>query len=294
MNTTPDSVKNRGWDFAWSKLDQDMKQLYTTGRLGSIHQLWARCYFEDLWTFMGPQAEQARYLELGAGRGTTSMYLAGKGCSVTMLDLSEEGFRVARTNFAESGLRIPEMVVGDAEDTGLPGESFDCVFSMGLLEHFEDPTQLLAETYRLLAPGGRQFALVVPDRPDASWLTNICFAPWRAPRTLAPNWLKQRLKRMLGHGVAGKQEPTLIRTGLGGADYRRILEKLGAEDIRSVPYNCFHQVYRSETLDSAVVLPLYRILLGIYRKLGKRPLLKTFASIASSEVVTYRKPRTAK
>lgn len=106
------------------------------------------------------------------------MYLASRNCDVTMLDLSTEGFRVAKENFAREGVRLPKMVVADASNTGLRDGSYDCIYSIGLLEHFIDPRGVLKETMRLLAPGGRHFGVVIPERPaSVHWLTNTLFAP---------------------------------------------------------------------------------------------------------------------
>src|ERR1700730_12524060 len=95
------------------------------------------------------------------------MYPTSTGCDVTMLDRSSAGFKVARANFTAEGLRLPEFVQADAQQTGLPSESYDCIVSIGLLEHFEDPRPVLAESLRLLRPGGLQFAVVIPERSDS-------------------------------------------------------------------------------------------------------------------------------
>ena len=42
----------------------------------------------------------------------------------------------------------------DARKMPFSAESFDFVYSVGLLEHFEDPMALLAEQYRVLRTGG--------------------------------------------------------------------------------------------------------------------------------------------
>src|SRR5262249_14202679 len=71
------------WDRAWKNLADDDPAavvVFTRGRPRTVRQLYQRAYFEDLWALMGGRAKGARYLELGCGRGTTSMYLASRGC----------------------------------------------------------------------------------------------------------------------------------------------------------------------------------------------------------------------
>ena len=46
------------------------------------------------------------------------------------------------------------MHQADVRKTGLLAESFDVIFSQGLLEHFPDPQPVLTEMNRLLKPGG--------------------------------------------------------------------------------------------------------------------------------------------
>src|SRR6185312_8323634 len=88
-------------------------------------------------------------------------------------------FEVAKVNFAEEGLTLPKLVHGDARDTHLLSEDYDCVFSIGLLEHFEDPRPVLIESARLLRPGGLHFAVIMPERSTS--IRNLAFAlfrPW--------------------------------------------------------------------------------------------------------------------
>ena len=135
------------WDNIWKSIDVEKKQLYSEGPPRNITQLAHRGYFEDLCYYMGNRAYSARYLEVGAGRGTTAMYLSKQECDVTMLDLSPEGFRMAEANFKRHGIKLPAMIIADAQNTGLPDCSFDCVYSIGLLEHFIDPLPLLRKHF---------------------------------------------------------------------------------------------------------------------------------------------------
>jgi SAM-dependent methyltransferase len=262
-----------------------MVQLYTPGTPRTIHQFWQRCYFEDLWAYMGEQAPRARYLEVGAGRGTTSMYLASRNCDVTMLDLSSEGFRVAKQNFAREGLRVPKMMVGDASSAGLREGSFDCILSIGLLEHFTDPRMVLEETLRLLAPGGLHFGIVIPERrASVRWLTNTMFAPWKTARGIAGTVVRG-LRRQNG---GGKTQP-VYRNDLQSSYYVKTLQELDATEIQCIPYNPYHPVYDPGFLESAVLLPAYRVHAGIGKLLHKQPLLKTHEGIASCDLLTFRK-----
>ena len=56
-----------------------------------------------------------------------------------------------------------DFVISDATKTEIKSNSFDIVASIGLLEHFEDPRELLIESLRI-AKNGDIFFYVVPDQ----------------------------------------------------------------------------------------------------------------------------------
>lgn len=290
MSTSPSETAPREeeWDSSWSSLERHMVQLYTAGPLRTIHQFWQRCYFEDLWKAMGPNAAGGSYLELGAGRGTTSMYLASRGCDVTMLDLSVAGFRVAEANFRREGLPAPKLVQADARDTRLAAESYDCVFHIGLLEHFEAPHPLLVEAVRLLRPGGLQFAVIMPERSaHIRFLTLALLRPWALGRELMPATVRRRMRARTSP-VACRMAP-MLRTGYTRADYLAMLKGLPVEDVGCVPYNPYHPVYRSDAWEAAITIPLYRLHRGMKKLFGKEPSFRTAAGLASCDLLTFRK-----
>ncbi|MBC7977120.1 MAG: 3-demethylubiquinone-9 3-O-methyltransferase [Myxococcales bacterium] len=92
-----------------------------------------------------------RVLDLGCGAGFLSNYLAMRGHDVTGIDTTPENLTVARANDASRSARYE---LGDACALPYAAGSFDVVCAMDLLEHVEDPGQLIAEASRVLAPGG--------------------------------------------------------------------------------------------------------------------------------------------
>jgi GT2 family glycosyltransferase/SAM-dependent methyltransferase len=94
-------------------------------------------------------------LEVGCGRGATLLELAKNGADVVGLDYSEEALAVCRALQKRDGIMgHAKFVNGDARRLPFPSESFDFVFSVGLIEHFQEPVTLLAEQYRVLRTGG--------------------------------------------------------------------------------------------------------------------------------------------
>lgn len=67
-------------------------------------------------------------------------------------------------------------VAADAQALPFPDSTFDAVLSINLLEHLPDPSVLVREAARVLAPGGR-FLAVTPNG-DAEWLLDL-IERWR-------------------------------------------------------------------------------------------------------------------
>lgn len=111
-------------------------------------------------------------LEVGAGRGTMSMYFADAGFDCTLLDACEKPLEQAKLQFERHGLKC-ETHVGDAMQLPFEDESFDVVFSYGLMEHFENIFPPILEQARVLRSGGLLVSYVVPDneneRCDFRW-----------------------------------------------------------------------------------------------------------------------------
>jgi len=98
-----------------------------------------------------------RVLEVGCGIGTDSINFARAGAVLTAVDLSPESLRVAekRADVMGVGDRI-RFAQANAEEltTTLAGESFDLVYSFGVVHHTPNPERALAEMQKLVAPGG--------------------------------------------------------------------------------------------------------------------------------------------
>jgi SAM-dependent methyltransferase len=102
--------------------------------------------------------EGMRVLDLACGVGTISCWLAGvvgATGSVVGIDVNPGQLEVAKGHWQQcEGLPPVEFLEASAYETGLPADSFDLVHCRLLLCHLTRPTDVLAEMYRVLRPGG--------------------------------------------------------------------------------------------------------------------------------------------
>ena len=114
-----------------------------------------------------PISAGAQILDLGAGFGGASRYLAGAyGAEVTALNLSEvENERHRRSNVqADLEDRIA-VIDGNFENIPCPDAHFDVVWSQDALLHSGKRSEVLREVDRVLKPGG-QFIFTDPMQAD--------------------------------------------------------------------------------------------------------------------------------
>lgn len=94
-----------------------------------------------------------RALDIGCGGGLLAEEFARLGCAVVGVDPSEESLAAARAHAAKQGLPISyQRATGEA--LPFPDESFDIVYCCDVLEHVTDLGRVIAETARVLKPGG--------------------------------------------------------------------------------------------------------------------------------------------
>jgi SAM-dependent methyltransferase len=122
--------------------------------VGPRHELREKLLLRELLA-VGPGRE---ILNAGAGLGSFTALLEGRGFSVTSSDVSEPALH-------HLSARVDGPVVR-ADLTKLPfaAESFDAVVLGEVLEHVEDDRAALTDVHRVLRPGGT-LALSVPANP---------------------------------------------------------------------------------------------------------------------------------
>ena len=93
-------------------------------------------------------------LEIGIGMGTDSVQFARCGARLTGIDLTRRAVEITTQRFARAGL-AGRFEVADAEQLPFGDESFDLVYSYGVLHHTPDTQRAIDEVCRVLKSGGQ-------------------------------------------------------------------------------------------------------------------------------------------
>jgi 2-polyprenyl-3-methyl-5-hydroxy-6-metoxy-1,4-benzoquinol methylase len=95
-----------------------------------------------------------RVLEIGCAPGKHLAYLAKmRGAKVYGLDYSEPGIANSRELFRRLGLEA-EFRCEDLFSSTFPERSFDLVYSLGVVEHFQNPKPAIESHLAMAKPGG--------------------------------------------------------------------------------------------------------------------------------------------
>ncbi len=109
----------------------------------------------------------ASMLEVAAGGGGLSAYMAARGCEVTANDLREEVLRGSLAEI-EGGekvrLRVGNILELDAAEVG----QFELVVACEVIEHVAHPDQFLAKLKTFVKPGGH----LLLTTPNGAYLRN--------------------------------------------------------------------------------------------------------------------------
>ena len=94
-----------------------------------------------------------RLLEVGCGMGSDLLQFARGGALCTGVDLTPRSIEISRHRFSLYGER-GDFVLSDGEHLPFADESFDVVYSNGVLHHTPDTAGAIREVHRVLRPGG--------------------------------------------------------------------------------------------------------------------------------------------
>jgi SAM-dependent methyltransferase len=93
-------------------------------------------------------------LEVGCGQGFVSIHVSDWAEEVVGIDISNNSVKVANKGKQELGRNNVSFLTGDAENLEFENNSFEFVYSIGVLHHTPDTQKGINEIYRVLKPDG--------------------------------------------------------------------------------------------------------------------------------------------
>jgi ubiquinone/menaquinone biosynthesis C-methylase UbiE len=114
---------------------------------------WQHIPFEQVIPFDDLQSKDV--LEIGIGCGTHAQIIAPHCKSFTGIDLTDYA-----VNCTAKRLPSAKLMRMDAEKMEFPDNSFDFIWSWGVIHHSSNTRQILKEMHRVLRPGGKATVMV--------------------------------------------------------------------------------------------------------------------------------------
>ena len=107
-------------------------------------------------------------LEIGLGQGADAEQIVRRGAIWSGIDLTAEAVERVRLRFALRGLSFNQLLQGSALEMPFADNTFDMVYSFGVLHHIPNILQAQSEIARVLKPGGELICMLY-----AKWSLNF-------------------------------------------------------------------------------------------------------------------------
>jgi len=204
----------------------DAKQLETALSFGfewtrfpEMYDEWRRSFLE----YMQPHPAEfflgKKVLDAGCGNGRFAYYAAKYGADVWAMDLGP-AVEVAQRNTAKAGKA--QVIQADLHRPPFALESFDFVYSIGVLHHLPDPEAAFHNLLRFLKPGG-EIQIYLYWKPEQQPIKRTLLALVTAVRTVTT-----RLPHTLNYALAFPA--AVLAFALFVWPYR-ILRKIGLKSL---------------------------------------------------------------
>ena len=203
-------------------------------------------------------------LEIGVGGGADFMSWLNAGAIPTGIDLTEAGILATKQRLASAGFSEDsyQLGTGNAEALTFEDETFDIVYSYGVLHHTPDTRTAFAEAWRVLKPGGRLKAMVYHVPSVTGWLLWIryCF--------LTGKWLRTPRSAIYDHLESPGTKAYTV------PEMRSMLEELGVVKMNLTSKLVFGDLLLNQP-SNKYKAPIYSLIWKLYprwliRMLGDR------------------------
>lgn len=141
---------------SWQPLWNDIFASRSWGAYPSEHliRFIAKNYYKV------PERRKVKILDLGAGVGANTFYLAREGFDTYAVDGSAVAIEIIRKSLAQESLEA-SLMVGDVGNLQVEDEYFDCIVDINCImcNTYEISKKIIAHAATKLKPGGRLFSM---------------------------------------------------------------------------------------------------------------------------------------
>ncbi len=135
-----------------------------------------------------------KVLEVGVGAGTDHLQWKRAGTDLYGVDLTQAAIDTTRARFATYGFDANLQRI-DAEKLPFEDNTFDIVYSWGVIHHSERPDLIFNEVKRVLRPGGVFIGMLYGRRSPLVvklWIRHALFKgkPWRSAADVVWNHME--------------------------------------------------------------------------------------------------------
>jgi len=228
------------WKSLYSSLYDDVDATLTREQLmQGIDDL------EDMFRFRGHMStveialdglKGLRVLEIGPGAGGHSALLAKYGAVMSSVDITYDRARATNAKFRMMGNTAEgcQGLQSDGENLPFADNTFDIVYSNGVLHHSPDTQAAINEVFRVLKPGGQAVIMLYCKSSWHYWINMVlCVGVLQGKLLSGDNWLGRATE------WGGKNKQTVenpITRCYTAAEMRRMFGQFEAITLRKTDF----------------------------------------------------------
>jgi len=145
-----------------------------------------------------------KVLEIGTGMGTDHINLARQQAHLHGVDLTPRHLEITRERLRSQQL-VSGLAHADAEELPFPDDTFDFVYSFGVVHHSPDTVRAVSEIRRVLRPGGRCWITVYHKHSLFFW-----WSVFLVNHLAAGGWRRRSLREQLSLIEYPNDNPNLV------------------------------------------------------------------------------------
>ncbi len=185
-------------------LKEQVRNYWSKAPCGSTtakSRIFSREYFEEIEEYRyGVEPEifsfaqftrfrDCKVLEVGIGAGTDFIQWIRAGARAYGLDLTQEGVEYVKKRLEVYGLKAEEVRTADAENLPYSDNTFDLVYSWGVIHHTPNTIKALEEIIRVTRSGGKCKIMVYNRHSLSAFYKYLLWGVLRGKPFRSISWL---------------------------------------------------------------------------------------------------------